>query len=230
MFIYADQTPTPTRFLKNCEEVGLFNELASSFEQELSKAHEDEHRTKHPVRKKMSKLLKITYFWVFPTSKQVLICFQYFLFKAAPLQTPSEVKIENEGPLQVDSSPPDSPDSSSSMSDDSRDSRVRAFFRASARVFQSIHVKYQQNNKLCCVFLTGNSLKASGKLSPHSNYCASGFSPPALKQWCSSSNTALSNICDHTSSALQQTTQVKMQPVPVCVCLYQFAQSLCWMC
>lgn len=53
MFIYADQTPTPTRFLKNCEEVGLFNELASSFEQELSKAHEDEHRTKHPVRKKM---------------------------------------------------------------------------------------------------------------------------------------------------------------------------------
>ncbi|CAG06746.1 unnamed protein product, partial [Tetraodon nigroviridis] len=88
--IIADQTPTPTRFLKNCEEVGLFNELASSFEQELSKAHDDEHRTKHP---------------------------------AAPLQTPSEVKIENEGPLEVDSSPPDSPGSSSSMSDDSRDSR-----------------------------------------------------------------------------------------------------------
>uniref|UniRef100_H3DAQ4 Cyclic AMP-dependent transcription factor ATF-7 n=1 Tax=Tetraodon nigroviridis TaxID=99883 RepID=H3DAQ4_TETNG len=92
--IIADQTPTPTRFLKNCEEVGLFNELASSFEQELSKAHDDEHRTKHPP-----------------------------LFKAAPLQTPSEVKIENEGPLEVDSSPPDSPGSSSSMSDDSRDSR-----------------------------------------------------------------------------------------------------------
>ncbi|XP_029682887.1 cyclic AMP-dependent transcription factor ATF-7b isoform X2 [Takifugu rubripes] len=88
--IIADQTPTPTRFLKNCEEVGLFNELASSFEQELCKAHEDDHRTKHP---------------------------------AAPLQTPSEVKIENEESLQVDSSPPDSPDSSSSMSDDSRDSR-----------------------------------------------------------------------------------------------------------
>lgn len=46
-----DQTPTPTRFLKNCEEVGLFNELASSFEQEFCKAHEDEQRTKHPVRK-----------------------------------------------------------------------------------------------------------------------------------------------------------------------------------
>uniref|UniRef100_A0A3B4TRX2 Cyclic AMP-dependent transcription factor ATF-7 n=1 Tax=Seriola dumerili TaxID=41447 RepID=A0A3B4TRX2_SERDU len=90
--IIADQTPTPTRFLKNCEEVGLFNELASSFEQEFCKAQEDEHRTKHP---------------------------------AAPSQTPSEVKDEDEGPLQVDSSPPGSPDSSSSMSDNSGDSRVR---------------------------------------------------------------------------------------------------------
>ncbi|XP_028302350.1 cyclic AMP-dependent transcription factor ATF-7b isoform X2 [Gouania willdenowi] len=87
--IIADQTPTPTRFLKNCEEVGLFNELASSFEQEFCKAHEEEHRTKHP---------------------------------APPLQTPCEVKEEDEGPLQVDSSP-ESPNSSSSMSDDSGDSR-----------------------------------------------------------------------------------------------------------
>lgn len=46
----ADQTPTPTRFLKNCEEVGLFNELASSFEQEFCKSQDDEQRTKHPVR------------------------------------------------------------------------------------------------------------------------------------------------------------------------------------
>lgn len=88
--IIADQTPTPTRFLKNCEEVGLFNELAGSFEQEFSKTHEDEQRTKHP---------------------------------AAPLQTPSEVKDEDESSLQVDSSPPDSPESSSTMSENSRDSR-----------------------------------------------------------------------------------------------------------
>ncbi len=54
VFIYADQTPTPTRFLKNCEEVGLFNELASSFEQEFCKAQEDEQRTKHPVRKRIN--------------------------------------------------------------------------------------------------------------------------------------------------------------------------------
>nr|KAF6336158.1 activating transcription factor 2 [Myotis myotis] len=40
--IVADQTPTPTRFLKNCEEVGLFNELASPFENEFKKASEDD--------------------------------------------------------------------------------------------------------------------------------------------------------------------------------------------
>ncbi|KAM6928092.1 cyclic AMP-dependent transcription factor ATF-7b isoform 3-T3 [Xenentodon cancila] len=45
--IIADQTPTPTRFLKNCEEVGLFNELASSFEQEFCKTQEEEQRPKH---------------------------------------------------------------------------------------------------------------------------------------------------------------------------------------
>uniref|UniRef100_A0A3Q3QY91 Uncharacterized protein n=1 Tax=Monopterus albus TaxID=43700 RepID=A0A3Q3QY91_MONAL len=56
--IIADQTPTPTRFLKNCEEVGLFNELASSFEQEFCKAHEDEQRTKHLVRLRMSMLVE----------------------------------------------------------------------------------------------------------------------------------------------------------------------------
>ncbi|XP_034441000.1 cyclic AMP-dependent transcription factor ATF-7b isoform X5 [Hippoglossus hippoglossus] len=90
--IIADQTPTPTRFLKNCEEVGLFSELANSFEHEFTKAHDDDQRTKHLVR-------------------------------SAPLQTPSQAKDEDEGPLEVDSSPPGSPDSSSSMSDDSRDSR-----------------------------------------------------------------------------------------------------------
>ncbi|CAL8335779.1 unnamed protein product [Lota lota] len=86
--IIADQTPTPTRFLKNCEEVGLFNELAHSFEQEFRKAQDDDHRTKNT---------------------------------SVPLQTPSEVKGEVHGPLQVDSSPPGSPDSTSSMSDDSRE-------------------------------------------------------------------------------------------------------------
>ena len=48
---------------------------------------------------------------------------------AAPLQTPSELKDEDEGPLQVDSSSPGSPDSSSSMSDNSGDSRVRGKVR-----------------------------------------------------------------------------------------------------
>ncbi|CDQ64229.1 unnamed protein product [Oncorhynchus mykiss] len=97
--IIADQTPTPTRFLKNCEEVGLFNELASSFEQEFRKAHEDDQRNKNPL-----------------TAPQL---------PAPPLQTPSGVKEEDEGPLEVDSSPPGSPDSTSSMSDSSKEPMVR---------------------------------------------------------------------------------------------------------
>ncbi|XP_067107845.1 cyclic AMP-dependent transcription factor ATF-2-like [Osmerus mordax] len=40
--VVADQTPTPTRFLKNCEEVGLFNELASPFEHDFKKATEED--------------------------------------------------------------------------------------------------------------------------------------------------------------------------------------------
>lgn len=40
--LFSDQTPTPTRFLKNCEEVGLFSELDCSFEHEFRKAQEEE--------------------------------------------------------------------------------------------------------------------------------------------------------------------------------------------
>uniref|UniRef100_A0A8C4Q8W8 C2H2-type domain-containing protein n=1 Tax=Eptatretus burgeri TaxID=7764 RepID=A0A8C4Q8W8_EPTBU len=40
--IVADQTPTPTRFLKSCEEVGLFNELDSPLEQDMKKLKDDE--------------------------------------------------------------------------------------------------------------------------------------------------------------------------------------------
>lgn len=32
--LLADQTPTPTRFLQNCEEVGLFKEIEEEFLQE----------------------------------------------------------------------------------------------------------------------------------------------------------------------------------------------------
>ena len=31
---FSDQTPTPTRFLQNCEEVGLFKEIEEEFLQE----------------------------------------------------------------------------------------------------------------------------------------------------------------------------------------------------
>lgn len=44
LFMSTDQTPTPTRFLKNCEEVGLFNELANSFEHEFKKAADEDEK------------------------------------------------------------------------------------------------------------------------------------------------------------------------------------------
>ncbi len=60
VFVCADQTPTPTRFLKNCEEVGLFSELAGSFEQDLRKTQEEEERRiKGTVRLQIRKVWNI---------------------------------------------------------------------------------------------------------------------------------------------------------------------------
>ncbi|XP_071074960.1 cyclic AMP-dependent transcription factor ATF-7 isoform X2 [Dasypus novemcinctus] len=80
--IIADQTPTPTRFLKNCEEVGLFNELASSFEHEFKKATDEEEKKAAAGPLDMS------------------------------LPSTPDIKIKEEEPVEVDSSPPDSPASS----------------------------------------------------------------------------------------------------------------------
>ncbi|KAG5271559.1 hypothetical protein AALO_G00181390 [Alosa alosa] len=43
----SDQTPTPTRFLKNCEEVGLFNEL--ELEQDFCKSQRDDEDSKQNI-------------------------------------------------------------------------------------------------------------------------------------------------------------------------------------
>ncbi|XP_059791988.1 cyclic AMP-dependent transcription factor ATF-7 isoform X3 [Balaenoptera ricei] len=80
--IIADQTPTPTRFLKNCEEVGLFNELASSFEHEFKKAADEDEKKAASGPLDMS------------------------------LPSTPDIKIKEEEPVEVDSSPPDSPASS----------------------------------------------------------------------------------------------------------------------
>ncbi|XP_028850632.1 cyclic AMP-dependent transcription factor ATF-7a isoform X2 [Denticeps clupeoides] len=111
--IIADQTPTPTRFLKNCEEVGLFNELASSFEQEFRKAQEDDNkRAKNAVS-----YVGLGGGLSLPESRagagQGAVDMS--------LQTPSDVKVKEEEPVEVDSSPPESPDSISSMSDSGRE-------------------------------------------------------------------------------------------------------------
>lgn len=50
----TDQTPTPTRFLRNCEEVGLFSDL------ELDQTSEEEEEDTKQVKQidKMVKLFK----------------------------------------------------------------------------------------------------------------------------------------------------------------------------
>ncbi|XP_008316421.1 cyclic AMP-dependent transcription factor ATF-7a isoform X2 [Cynoglossus semilaevis] len=95
--IIADTTPTPTRFLKNCEEVGLFNELASSFTQD-----EEEKRAKNALPSANSVALDMT------------------------LQTPTEVKVKKEEPVEVDSSPPGSPESTSGKWESSKEPPTKA--------------------------------------------------------------------------------------------------------
>lgn len=65
-----------------------------------------------------------------------------FPTKAPPLQTPSEIKVENEAPLQVDLSSPGSPDSSSSMSDDSQDSKVEHTHKHTAGFSKSLLILF----------------------------------------------------------------------------------------
>ncbi|XP_048728544.2 cyclic AMP-dependent transcription factor ATF-2-like isoform X2 [Ostrea edulis] len=43
--LFLDQTPTPTKFLKNCEEIGLFNELKNPFEEAFKKAMDTDSQT-----------------------------------------------------------------------------------------------------------------------------------------------------------------------------------------
>uniref|UniRef100_A0A3Q0QSX9 Cyclic AMP-dependent transcription factor ATF-7 n=1 Tax=Amphilophus citrinellus TaxID=61819 RepID=A0A3Q0QSX9_AMPCI len=97
--IIADQTPTPTRFLKNCEEVGLFNELANSFEQD-----DDDKRL--------------------PAANSVALDMS--------LQTSSEVKVKQEAPVEVDSSPPGSPESISGKSDSNGEPIIKGKVQNSA--------------------------------------------------------------------------------------------------
>ncbi|XP_039656104.1 cyclic AMP-dependent transcription factor ATF-7a isoform X1 [Perca fluviatilis] len=94
--IIADQTPTPTRFLKNCEEVGLFNELATSFEQD-----DDDKRAKNSL----------------PAPNSVAVDMS--------VQASSDVKVKEEAPVEVDSSPPSSPESFSEDSENSIEPLVK---------------------------------------------------------------------------------------------------------
>ncbi|PIN98000.1 hypothetical protein AB205_0136450 [Aquarana catesbeiana] len=109
--IIQDQTPTPTRFLKNCEEVGLFNELASSFEHEFKKGTEDEDDKKpHRLLYSDSRSPALN------NGTGMMPAAAGIIPSAGPvdmsLPSTPDIKIKEEEPVEVDSSPPDSPESS----------------------------------------------------------------------------------------------------------------------
>ncbi len=66
----ADQTPTPTRFLRSCEESGLFQELeeANPFDQDFKSATDDGQTKSQPKNHtsgpEKCKLVVVTYFFV----------------------------------------------------------------------------------------------------------------------------------------------------------------------
>lgn len=55
---FTDQTPTPTKFLKNCEELGLFQELNKNpFEDSFKKAMDV--NLEHPDEQAVSFICKL---------------------------------------------------------------------------------------------------------------------------------------------------------------------------
>lgn len=57
--LLTDQTPTPTRFLQNCEEVGLFKEIEEEFLQE-----QEEEKKKEVFIKKYVDTIYTLYYTV----------------------------------------------------------------------------------------------------------------------------------------------------------------------
>lgn len=52
----TDQTPTPTRFLQNCEEVGLFKEIEEEF---LQEQEEEKNKEVHLSKETESCVMEI---------------------------------------------------------------------------------------------------------------------------------------------------------------------------
>lgn len=60
LYLYAmlpDQTPTPTRFLQNCEEVGLFKEIEEEF---LQAQEEEKSKQVHFIEKCKPQLSRVS--------------------------------------------------------------------------------------------------------------------------------------------------------------------------
>lgn len=66
--LLTDQTPTPTRFLQNCEEVGLFKEIEQEFLQEQEEEKNKEvHISKEIYRQNLHSFQCITLCFDWPT-------------------------------------------------------------------------------------------------------------------------------------------------------------------
>ncbi|KAH0509505.1 Cyclic AMP-responsive element-binding protein 5 [Microtus ochrogaster] len=83
----SDQTPTPTRFLKNCEEVGLFSELDCSLEHEFRKAQEEENSKRVGGPGWTLEVWVPSVMW---NKSGTAICIEVFLMYNALTQSPRE--------------------------------------------------------------------------------------------------------------------------------------------
>ncbi len=62
----ADQTPTPTKFLRNCEEIGLFNEINKNpFEEAFRKASTDGVQSATSDHHDVNIMHKIIYIYIY---------------------------------------------------------------------------------------------------------------------------------------------------------------------
>jgi len=89
-FFSADQTPTPTRFIRNCEEVGLFQDLqnVNPFEETFRKAVEAAktgvgplHEVKlvvHRLSKSAQFIMRVRYIWhIYRVNSRLVLIIQF---------------------------------------------------------------------------------------------------------------------------------------------------------
>lgn len=138
------------------------------------------------------------------------LTFRILPSKLPALQTPTEVK-EREGPLEIDSSPPDSPDSASSMtnSKDAVAMAKEAIAMRKAKVNLNMRQDGLQYFWHCSIVmflaLTGCSSTNCCKFHPYTNHSAPRLAPTSPRIWLHESNSAFSHLCYYQNPSIKQT-------------------------